>query len=130
MKYHDWKQKTKILIKLVGLEKSSDFESNVKTIKEIRLAQEEEMEFHKYLSDLFSHVVRALTKATVCMLKCFSLQNTNFDGHALENISGEQMKGGRRLTMGINTLRGISSTLTNLFSSKSKKQSAPLGKLH
>ncbi|HET6715720.1 MAG TPA: hypothetical protein VFG90_01225, partial [Nitrososphaeraceae archaeon] len=35
--------------KLVGLEKSSDFESNVKIIKEIRLAQEEEMEFHKYL---------------------------------------------------------------------------------
>ena len=63
MKYHDWKQKTKILIKeLVGLEKSSDFESNVKIMKEIRLSQEEEMEFHKYLSDLFSHVIRALTK--------------------------------------------------------------------
>ena len=51
--------------KLVGLEKSSDFESNVKIIKEIRLAQEEEMEFHKYLSDLFSHVIRALTKYLV-----------------------------------------------------------------
>ena len=50
---------------LVGLEKSSDFESNVKIIKEIRLAQEEEMEFHKYLSDLFSHVIRALTKYLV-----------------------------------------------------------------
>ena len=70
MKHHDWKQKTKILIKsLVGLEKSSDFESNVKIIKEIRLAQEEEMEFHKYLSDLFSHVIRALTKYSYGMSK-------------------------------------------------------------
>ena len=51
--------------KLVGLEKSSDFESNVKIMKEIRLSQEEEMEFHKYLSDLFSHVIRALTKYSV-----------------------------------------------------------------
>jgi hypothetical protein len=55
--------------KLVGLEKSSDFESNVKIIKEIRLAQEEEMEFHKYLSDLFSHVIRALTKYSYGMSK-------------------------------------------------------------
>ena len=47
---------------LIGLEKSSDYESHVKIMKEIRLAQEEEMEFHKYLSDLISHVVRALTK--------------------------------------------------------------------
>jgi hypothetical protein len=47
---------------LNGLEKSSDYESNVKIMKEIRLAQEEELEFHKYLSDLISHVVRALTK--------------------------------------------------------------------
>jgi hypothetical protein len=47
---------------LIGLEKSSDYESNVKIMKEIRLAQEEEMEFHKYLSDLISHVARALTK--------------------------------------------------------------------
>jgi hypothetical protein len=31
-------------------------------MKEIRLAQEEEIEFHKYLSELISHVVRALTK--------------------------------------------------------------------
>jgi hypothetical protein len=55
--------------KLVGLEKSSDFESNVKIIKEIKLAQEEEMEFHKYLSDLFSHVIRALTKYSYGMSK-------------------------------------------------------------
>lgn len=47
---------------LIGLEKSYDYESNVKIMKEIRLAQEEEIEFHKYLSDLISHVVRALTK--------------------------------------------------------------------
>jgi hypothetical protein len=55
--------------KLVGLEKSSDFESNVKIIKEIKLAQEEEIEFHKYLSDLFSHVIRALTKYSYGMSK-------------------------------------------------------------
>jgi hypothetical protein len=48
--------------KLLDLEKSSDYESNVKIMKELKLAHEEEMEFHKYLSDLFSHVVRALTK--------------------------------------------------------------------
>jgi hypothetical protein len=47
---------------LTGLEKSADYESNVKIMKEIRLAQEEEMEFHKYLSDLISHIARALTK--------------------------------------------------------------------
>jgi hypothetical protein len=47
---------------LTGLERSSDYASNVKIMKEIRLAQEEEMEFHKYLSDLISHVARALTK--------------------------------------------------------------------
>jgi hypothetical protein len=48
--------------KLSALEKSSDYESNVKIMKELKLAHEEEMEFHKYLNDLFSHVVRALTK--------------------------------------------------------------------
>lgn len=48
--------------KLVDLEKSSDFESTSKTIQEIKLAQEEEKEFHKYLGDLFSPVSRALTK--------------------------------------------------------------------
>jgi hypothetical protein len=47
---------------LIGLEKSSDYESNVEIMKEIRLAQEEEMEFRKYLSDLISHIARALTK--------------------------------------------------------------------
>jgi hypothetical protein len=47
---------------LTGLEKSSDYESNVKIMKEIRQAQGEELEFHKYLSDLISHVARALTK--------------------------------------------------------------------
>ena len=35
-----------------------------KIIKEIRLAQGEEMEFHKYLSDLFSHVIRTIAKLT------------------------------------------------------------------
>jgi hypothetical protein len=47
---------------LAGLEKSSDFESTAKTIQELKLAQEEENEFHKYLGDLFSPVSRALTK--------------------------------------------------------------------
>lgn len=47
---------------LAGLEKSSNFESTAKTIQELKLAQEEENEFHKYLGDLFSPVSRALTK--------------------------------------------------------------------
>src|SRR5918999_773452 len=47
---------------LAGLEKSSDFESTAKTIQEMKLAQEEENEFHKYLGALFSPVSRALTK--------------------------------------------------------------------
>lgn len=55
--------------KLLDLEKSSDYESNVKIMKELKLAHEEEMEFHKYLSNLFSHVVRALTKYSYGMSK-------------------------------------------------------------
>jgi hypothetical protein len=47
---------------LSGLEKSSDFETTAKTIKEMKLAQEEENEFRKHLGDLFSPVSRALTK--------------------------------------------------------------------
>jgi hypothetical protein len=47
---------------LAGLEKSSNFESTAKTMQELKLAQEEENEFHKYLGDLFSPVSRALTK--------------------------------------------------------------------
>ena len=48
--------------KLDNLERSSDFESASKTAQEIKLAQEEEKEFHKYLGDLFSPVSRALAK--------------------------------------------------------------------
>jgi hypothetical protein len=48
--------------KLADLERSSDFESATKTVQEIKLAQEEEKEFHKYLGDLFSPVSRALAK--------------------------------------------------------------------
>lgn len=48
--------------KLVNLEGSSNFESTSKTLLEIELAQEEENEFHRQLSDLFSPVTRALTK--------------------------------------------------------------------
>jgi hypothetical protein len=47
---------------LSDLERSSDFESASKTVQEIKLAQEEEKEFHKYLGDLFSPVSRALAK--------------------------------------------------------------------
>jgi hypothetical protein len=48
--------------KLDNLERSSDFESASKTVEEIKLAEEEEKEFHKYLGDLFSPVSRALAK--------------------------------------------------------------------
>jgi hypothetical protein len=47
---------------LAGLEKSSDFEMTFKMIQEVKLLQDEEKEFHKYLTDLFSPVSRALTK--------------------------------------------------------------------
>jgi hypothetical protein len=48
--------------KLDDVERSSDFESASKTLHEIKLAQDEEKEFHKYLGDLFSPVSRALAK--------------------------------------------------------------------
>jgi chromosome segregation ATPase len=48
--------------KLDNLERSSDFESASKTVEAIKLAQEEEKDFHKYLGDLFSPVSRALAK--------------------------------------------------------------------
>ena len=41
-------------------------------MEEIKLAQEEEKEFHKYLSDHFSHVSRALTKYSYGMSKATS----------------------------------------------------------
>ena len=48
--------------KLAEVERSPDFESTSKTIKEMMLAEGEQKEFHKYLVDLFSPVSRALTK--------------------------------------------------------------------
>jgi hypothetical protein len=48
--------------KLADVERSTDFESTSKTIKEMMLAEGEEKELHKYLIDLFSPVSRALTK--------------------------------------------------------------------
>lgn len=48
--------------KLSNLERSSDFDLASKTVQEIKLAQEEEKEFHKYLGDLFSPISRALAK--------------------------------------------------------------------
>jgi hypothetical protein len=48
--------------RLGELERSPDFESTSKTIKEMMLAGGEQKEFHKYLIDLFSPVSRALTK--------------------------------------------------------------------
>jgi hypothetical protein len=48
--------------KLAEVERSPDFESTSKTIKEMILAEEEQKEFHKNLIDLFSPVSRALTK--------------------------------------------------------------------
>jgi hypothetical protein len=48
--------------KLAEVEKSPDFESTSKTIKEMMLAEGEQKEFHKFLIDLFSPVSRALTK--------------------------------------------------------------------
>ena len=48
--------------KLDDVERSSDFESASKTLHEIKLAQDEEKEFHKYVGDLFSPVSRALAK--------------------------------------------------------------------
>jgi DNA repair ATPase RecN len=48
--------------KLDDVERSSGFESASKTLHEIKLAQAEEKEFHKYLGDLFSPVSRALAK--------------------------------------------------------------------
>jgi DNA repair ATPase RecN len=57
---------------LSGLERSSDFETTAKTMEAIKLAQEEEKEFHKYLSDHFSHVSRALTKYSYGMSKATS----------------------------------------------------------
>jgi hypothetical protein len=48
--------------RLAEVERSPDFESTSKTIKEMMLADGEQKEFHKYLIDLFSPVSRALTK--------------------------------------------------------------------
>jgi hypothetical protein len=61
-----------LTISLSGLERSSDFETTAKTMEEIKLAQEEEKEFHKYLSDHFSHLSRALTKYSYGMSKATS----------------------------------------------------------
>ena len=72
---------------LSGLERSSDFETTAKTIEEIKLAQEEEKEFHKYLSDHFSHVSRALTKYSYGMSKATSYKVTNPNDHPMEDIS-------------------------------------------
>jgi hypothetical protein len=47
---------------LAEVERSPDFESTSKTIKEMMLAEGEQKEFHKYLIDLFSPVSRSLTK--------------------------------------------------------------------
>jgi hypothetical protein len=57
---------------LSGLERSSDFETTSKTMEAIKLAQEEEKDFHKYLSDHFSHISRALTKYSYGMSKATS----------------------------------------------------------
>jgi hypothetical protein len=48
--------------KLAEVERSPDFESTSKTIKEMMLAEREQKEFHKSLIDLFSPLSRALTK--------------------------------------------------------------------
>jgi hypothetical protein len=48
--------------KLAEVERSPDFESTSKTIREMMLAEGEQKEFHKYLIDLFSPVSRSLTK--------------------------------------------------------------------
>jgi hypothetical protein len=48
--------------RLADLERSPDFETSSKTIKEMALAEDEKREFHKSLVDLFSPVSRALTK--------------------------------------------------------------------
>jgi hypothetical protein len=48
--------------KLAEVERSPDFESTSKTIREMALAEDEQREFHKNLIDLFSPVSRALTK--------------------------------------------------------------------
>lgn len=61
-----------LTIGLSRLEGSSDFETTAKTVEEIKHAQEEEKEFHKYLSDHFSHVSRALTKYSYGMSKATS----------------------------------------------------------
>jgi hypothetical protein len=61
-----------LTIGLSRLEGSSDFETTAKTVEEIKRAQEEEKEFHKSLSDHFSHVSRALTKYSYGMSKATS----------------------------------------------------------
>ena len=48
--------------KLAEVERSPDFESTSKTIKEMMLAEGEQKEFHKDLINLFSPMSRALTK--------------------------------------------------------------------
>jgi hypothetical protein len=48
--------------KLAEVERSPDFESTSKTIKEMALAEDEQREFRRNLIDLFSPVSRALTK--------------------------------------------------------------------
>jgi DNA repair exonuclease SbcCD ATPase subunit len=48
--------------RLNNVESSSDFESTSKIIHEIELAHKDEMELRKELTDLFSHVSRALAK--------------------------------------------------------------------
>jgi hypothetical protein len=61
-----------LTIRLSGIERSSDYETTAKTVEEIKHAQEEEKEFHKSLSDHFSHVSRALTKYSYGMSKATS----------------------------------------------------------
>ena len=60
-------RRPKLTKRLSGLERSSNFETTAKIMDGDKACQEEEKEFHRYLSEHFSHVSRALTNIrTVC----------------------------------------------------------------
>ena len=89
--------------RLSGLEGSSNFETTAKTMEEIKLLQEEERQFHKYLSEHFSHLSRALTKYSYGMSKATSsklqiLRNTPWKIFLPENEQEKDASLGSHIT--------------------------------
>ena len=92
-------------------------------MEEIKLAQEEEKEFHKYLSDHFSHVSRALTKYSYGLSKATSSKLQILMTTPWKIFQRETNRKKGATINNNNHLITISQSLTNLFLLKSKKQS-------